>query len=111
MSYNHALGHSKPVCSDGVTIDILPAIVSEVILHDAVTASGLIKSDVTGTVYILSRNRELEEVSNPQKVCRFVITLRFALLFDCLKYDNLVYNIISPKPINYHMSRAMPKPT
>ena len=70
MAYNHALGHSKPVCSDGVTIDILPAIVSEVVLHDAVTASGLIKSDLNDTVYVLYRNRELEKIDNPTNTCR-----------------------------------------
>ncbi|XP_060604506.1 uncharacterized protein LOC132757271 [Ruditapes philippinarum] len=70
MAYNHAIGHSEPVCSDGVTIDNLPAAVSEVILHDAVTANGLIKSDATDTVYVLNRNRELEEVANPSKTCR-----------------------------------------
>lgn len=72
MAYNHALGHSKPVCSDGVTIANLPAIVSEVVMHDAVTAKGLIKGDVTNTVYVLNRNRELEKVVNPSKTCRYV---------------------------------------
>ncbi|XP_053398434.1 uncharacterized protein LOC128556766 [Mercenaria mercenaria] len=70
MAYNHALGNSKPVCSDGVTIDVMPAVVSEVVIKDAVTASGLIKSDVNDTVYILHRNRELEEVRLPSNKCR-----------------------------------------
>ena len=84
MAYNHALGHSKPVCSDGVTIDIIPAIVSEVIIHDAVTASGLIKSDVTNMVYVLNRNRELEEVANPSKTCRFVIIIDLTVFLSVL---------------------------
>ena len=71
MAYNHALDHSKPVCSDGVTIDDLPAIVSEVVMHDAVTANGLIKSVLNDTVYVLNRNRELEKVANPTKYCRY----------------------------------------
>ncbi|XP_053388676.1 uncharacterized protein LOC128551785, partial [Mercenaria mercenaria] len=70
MAYNHALGNSKPVCSDGVTIDVMPAVVSEVVVKDAVTASGLVKSDVDCTVYILHRNRELEKVRLPSKRCR-----------------------------------------
>ncbi|XP_060577218.1 uncharacterized protein LOC132734491 [Ruditapes philippinarum] len=66
--YSYGFGEN---CLDEIDLNIhSKLIVSEVILHDAVTASGLIKSDVTDTVYILNRNRELEEVSNPSKVCR-----------------------------------------
>ncbi|XP_053401015.1 uncharacterized protein LOC128557569 [Mercenaria mercenaria] len=70
MAYNHALDHSKPVCSDGVIIDAIPAVVSEVVIKDAVTANGLVKSDVNDTVYVLHRNRVLEEVELPSNVCR-----------------------------------------
>ncbi|XP_053398947.1 uncharacterized protein LOC128556937 [Mercenaria mercenaria] len=70
MAYNHALDHSKPVCSDGVTVDVVPAVISEVAIKDAVTTSGLVRSDVNDTVYILHRYRVLEEVELPTNVCR-----------------------------------------
>ncbi|XP_053400999.1 uncharacterized protein LOC128557566 [Mercenaria mercenaria] len=70
MAYNHALDHSNAVCSDGVTIDIIPAVVSEVVIKDAVTANGLVKSGVNDTVYILHRNRVFEEVELPSNICR-----------------------------------------
>ncbi|XP_060572684.1 uncharacterized protein LOC132730723, partial [Ruditapes philippinarum] len=59
MAYNHALDHGKPVCSDGVTVDDTPAVVSDVVIQNAVTTEGLVKSVTDETVYILYRNREL----------------------------------------------------
>ncbi|XP_060580924.1 uncharacterized protein LOC132737608 [Ruditapes philippinarum] len=70
MAYNHALDHSKPVCSDGVTIDDTPAVVSDVVIQNAVTTEGLVKSVTDETVYILYRNRELVQVENPPEICR-----------------------------------------
>ncbi|XP_053400998.1 uncharacterized protein LOC128557563 isoform X2 [Mercenaria mercenaria] len=70
MAYNHALDHCKPVCSDGVTIDVIPAVVSEIIVKNAVTANGLVKSDENETVYVLHRNRELEKVLLPSLICK-----------------------------------------
>lgn len=69
MAFNHALAHSKPVCSDGVTIDSAPAVVSEVVVHGAVTASGLIRDSSNNKVYILHRNREIEEVTDLSNYC------------------------------------------
>jgi hypothetical protein len=70
MAYNHALDHSKPVCSDGVTIDDTPAVVSDIVIQNAVTTEGLVKSITDDTVYILYRNRELVQVENPSEICR-----------------------------------------
>ena len=70
MAYNHALDHSKPVCSDGVTIDDTPATVSQVVVQNAMTTSGLVKSDASDKVFLLSRNRELVEIERPSKRCR-----------------------------------------
>ncbi|XP_053390115.1 uncharacterized protein LOC123523221, partial [Mercenaria mercenaria] len=70
MAYNHALDNCKPVCSDGVTIDIIPAVVSEIIVKNAVTADGLVKSYENEIVYVLHRNRELEKVLLPSQICK-----------------------------------------
>lgn len=69
MAYNHALDHSKAVCSDGVTIDNLPAVVTEVVIKDAVTDQGLLKDSPTGNIFVLSKDREIESVQNPSMSC------------------------------------------
>jgi hypothetical protein len=60
---------SQPVCSDGVTIDTTQATVSEVVVKDAVTVEGVIKDETSGEIYIVNRNRELEQVIDPSPYC------------------------------------------
>ncbi|XP_053401094.1 uncharacterized protein LOC123523194 isoform X2 [Mercenaria mercenaria] len=69
VAYNHALGVSKPVCSDGVTIDSTPATVSEVVVKDAVTLNGILKDETTGDVFLLKKNREIEQINAPSQDC------------------------------------------
>jgi hypothetical protein len=70
-AYNYAIGQSKPVCSNGVTIDSTPAEISEVVVEKAVVASGLLKDIDTEKVYFLNKNRELEEITGPPEACRY----------------------------------------
>jgi hypothetical protein len=72
-AYNYAMGQSRPVCSNGVTIDTTPALISEIVVENAVIASRLLKDIDTEKVYFLNRNRELKEVRESIEACRYCI--------------------------------------
>ncbi|KAL3843250.1 hypothetical protein ACJMK2_021192 [Sinanodonta woodiana] len=68
-AYNHALEPSKPVCSDGISIDTSIPEVSEFRLEHVRIRGGLVK-DGNDTVWYLDENRNLYKVTNPSVSCR-----------------------------------------
>ena len=67
-AYNRALDPSDPVCSDGVTIDTMMPIVSEVVIEGAITQEDLLK-DSSNNVWYLSRRRIIQKLENADSSC------------------------------------------
>ncbi|KAL4221421.1 hypothetical protein ACF0H5_019679 [Mactra antiquata] len=65
IAYNHALDGSIPVCSDGVTVDILPPQVTEIVIKDSVIKQGILQDSTSGKIYMLDKHREIKEIFNP----------------------------------------------
>ena len=68
-AYNHALDHSVPVCSDGITIDTSVPIVKEFKVNGAKTDPRLIEDD-KGDTWFLHDDRTRQRVLTPSQKCR-----------------------------------------
>ena len=68
VAYNHALDPSRPVCTDGVTIDITPPVLNDVSVGRLKTKPGLIKNNVS-SVYLVDRNRNAVLLQEPPTSC------------------------------------------
>ncbi|KAK3612523.1 hypothetical protein CHS0354_024495 [Potamilus streckersoni] len=68
-AYNHALEPSKPVCSDGISIDTSLPLVSEIHIEHVRIRGGLVK-DVNDSIWYLDENRNLYKVTNASMSCR-----------------------------------------
>ncbi|KAI0242789.1 hypothetical protein LSAT2_011095 [Lamellibrachia satsuma] len=69
VAYNKALEPSRPVCSDGVTVDTTAPEIHEVSIENSWTRDGLVK-DSTGSVWYIDRNRFRVPVDQPSESCR-----------------------------------------
>ena len=56
VAYNKALEPSRPVCSDGVTVDTMAPEIHEVSIESSWTRDGLVK-DSTDSVWYIDRKR------------------------------------------------------
>ncbi|WAR05722.1 hypothetical protein MAR_021091 [Mya arenaria] len=70
VAYNHALDPSVPVCSDGVVIDSTPTLISEVVINGGIVTPRIIRDNVTDEVFVLNKNRVIQAIQNPTRVCR-----------------------------------------
>ncbi|XP_070573771.1 uncharacterized protein [Ptychodera flava] len=62
IAYNRAMEPSKPVCSDGVTIDVSEPIITDIIFDDVFVRPGLV-NDGDGTVWFIDQQRYRQELS------------------------------------------------
>ncbi|WAR06111.1 hypothetical protein MAR_021480 [Mya arenaria] len=70
VAYNHALGQSVPVCSDGVVIDSTPTLISEVVINGGIVIPRIIQDILTDEVFVMKNNRVIQTIQNPTKLCR-----------------------------------------
>ena len=71
-AYNHAMDHSVPVCSDGITIDTSVPIVKTFQVDGAKTDPQLLEDD-KGDVWLLHDDRTRQRVLTPSQKCRLDI--------------------------------------
>lgn len=76
VAWNAALSPSDPVCSDGVTIDMIPPVFGGVVIPGGVVTRGLVR-DVDGNVWLIDgdRSRELVRGGREDLVCTNRATL------------------------------------
>jgi len=70
VAFNHALDSSQAVCSDGITIDNSPAELSEIVVSGAIVQPGLMTDMVSNDVYLLHRNREVQQLYDVPQACQ-----------------------------------------
>ncbi|XP_070557450.1 uncharacterized protein [Ptychodera flava] len=68
IAFNRAMAPSKPVCSDGVTIDVTGPTVWNVIVDDVYIKPGLVK-DGNGTVWYVDDRRNRQQIDNASYRC------------------------------------------
>lgn len=66
VAWNSALTPSQPVCSDGLTVDLLPPVFGGVVIPGAVVAGGLAR-DAEGVVWWVGPDRTREMVREGQE--------------------------------------------
>ncbi|XP_077997650.1 uncharacterized protein LOC144450798 isoform X2 [Glandiceps talaboti] len=74
VAYNRALQPSKPVCSDGITIDTTPPVVMDINIDDVKVKPGVMKDD-DGDVWMVDENRYRHLVVNVTQDCSDVAEL------------------------------------
>ncbi|XP_070573766.1 uncharacterized protein [Ptychodera flava] len=79
IAYNRAMAPSKPVCSNGVTVDVSEPFVTDVVIDDVHVRPGLV-NDGDGTVWFIDENRYRHKVQNASQECMNVS--RFAADFE-----------------------------
>ncbi|XP_070571537.1 uncharacterized protein [Ptychodera flava] len=80
---------SKPVCSDGVTVDDTEPTLREVFIDDVFVTPSLVK-DANGAVWFINENRYRQLVQNPSDHCRNVAS--FDISVDLYPQKLLVNN-------------------
>ncbi|XP_077866322.1 uncharacterized protein LOC144354078 [Saccoglossus kowalevskii] len=68
IAYNRALEPSKPVCSDGVTIDTTVPVIQEVIIDDVFMRPGLLKDD-DDILWFVDQQRYKQILINTSDIC------------------------------------------
>lgn len=66
VAWNSALSPSEPVCSDGLTVDMLPPVFEGVVIPGGVVTPGLVQ-DRTGTVWLIGDDRRRDIVGEGEE--------------------------------------------
>lgn len=73
VAWNSALSASEPVCSDGLTVDVVPPVFEGVVIPGGVVEGGLAR-DADGVVWWVGRDRTRELVREGQQSAACIAT-------------------------------------